>query len=158
MRPRLPGGRPMPRQLRRRILRQIDAALANIEAALAGGAFRSDDERHASLAIVRMAPSLFRTTVASAADEPPTTMLSPEGRPYTEAEAKEFIEGSQAFRHTREECPQVWAERFREHGPQPGDYETLEEAQAYGLKVCDRIHAKYGSIADEEPVSEGSAS
>ena len=163
MHPRSRSGRPMPRKLRRRILRQIETALTNIDAALAGKAFHNDDERHASLAIVRMAPSLFQTAAASAADVPPM-MLSPHGHPYTKADEKRIVESMLALRHTREACPDVWAERFREHGPQPGDYETLEEARAYGLRVWDRARAKCGSGRDtsgedaEELVSQGSAS
>ena len=149
----------MPRKLRKRIVRQIDAALDNIEAVLAGKPFRNDDQADATLAVLRMAPSLFRAPAASAADEPPKVMMSPYGRPYTEDERKEFVEGMLSLRHTREEIPKVWAQRFYEYGPQPGDFETLEEAQAYGLKVWRRKQAEYGHISDEEPaVSEGSAS
>ena len=158
MSPRSPSGRPMPRKLRKRIVRQIEAALANIDAALAGKGFHNEDEAHASLAVLRMAPSLFRSPAASAADEPPREMMSPYGRPYTEAEKKEMTEGMLSLRHTREELPDVWAKRFHEFGPQPGDFETLEEAQAYGLKVWLRKQAEYGHIYDEEPVPEGSAS
>ena len=155
---RTSGGRPMPRKLRRRIVRQIETALANIEAALAGGAFRSEDERHASLAMVRMAPSLFRTAAASAPDEP-RRMLRRDGRPWTDAESRDFIESSRALRHTRDQCPQVFAELFRELGPNPGHYETLEEAQAYGVRLWDQLKAKYGVTPNAEPaLEEGSAS
>src|SRR5688500_13912220 len=106
MRPRLPSGRPMPRKLRRRILGQIETALANVDAALAGGMFRSDDERHASLAVLRIAPRLFRPAT-HADDEAAARAKQPLCHPrWTEAEENDLLERLEVG-ETREESAEI---------------------------------------------------
>ena len=136
MRPRSPAAVPMPRKLRRRIVRQMRQALKNVQLALDGKGFCNDDQRHASLALVRMAPRLFRPGDAGEQE------VSPIHPRWTPAEAKDLMERLSAAGRTREECAQEWAEKLLRWGPRKGQYRTLEEAQEYGRKVWDRIQAQ----------------
>ena len=157
MYPRSPRGRPMPRKLRRRIVRQIETALANIDAALAGKSFRNEDEAHASFAIVRMAPRLFRIASSDEEAQSKQSLYHPR---WTEAEANDLLERLEVAEggETREKCAEIWAEKFREYGPEAGEYQTLAEAQEYGRKVWDRIQAQPEFIPHAELRSKGGAS
>ena len=107
--------------------------------------------------MVRMAPRLFRPATpadAEAAARAKQPLYHPR---WTEAEANDLLERLEVG-DTREESAEVWAEHFRESGPEPGEYQTLEEAYEYGRKVWDRIQAQPEFIPHAELRAKGSPS
>lgn len=161
MRPRSSGGSRMPRKLRRRIVRQIEVALENIQCALSGGGFHNDDERHASLAILRMAPRLFRPATPADADAEARANQPLYHPSLTEAQADELLEVIEVDGKSREETAALFAGYFHEFGPEDGEYQTLEEAQEHGRRVWDRVMARVGTVTfptTSDDVPEGSES
>ena len=133
------GDTPMPRTFRKRILRQLKTAMKSVDEALAARSFINDDHRHASLALLRMAPRLLfrpRTPEDEEADRPPYHPM------WSEAEADDLLERMMGGGRSREECAIIWGKDFLEEGPDPDKFQTLEEAQDYGRKVYDRLQAE----------------
>jgi hypothetical protein len=159
--PRPSRGIPLPRRLRKRLVRNLELALDHVEQALAGKNFENDHQRQASLAVIRSIPQLFDAREAEPSkrqlereeqqrrDDPSKRLLHPEFAHM----AAELLQRMQYHRVIAlcekaghwdasdpvESFARYYTALFDHQGPTP-DYRTTEEAAEHGRGLCRRFH------------------
>jgi hypothetical protein len=111
--------------LRRKLLRGACSAVSFLVAAARGEAESvTPDQFRAAATLAKLAPQLIGDLVAD-----PDRFHGPQFWTPRRVIMLEFLDGHQL---TREQCAMWWGNCFCHHGPQPPNFDTLEEARAYG--------------------------